>query len=133
MFSIHDEPIYAERALGAGACGHVSKASAPELLVEAIHTVARGEIFVSSDVAPALNGQSWQRIEDAIGALSPRELEITQLLVDGLSVTEVAERLGLKYKTVANCQTAIRRKLAAPTPTHLQQIAARCRLLAPSP
>lgn len=133
MFSIHDEPIYAERALGAGARGYLTKASAPELLVEAIRAVARGEIFVSPDTSAALDARSPQRIDDAIGALSTREFEIARLLVNGHSVREIAERLCLTYKTVANYQTAIRQKLGAPTPARLLQIAARCGLVPRTP
>jgi two-component system, NarL family, invasion response regulator UvrY len=132
MFSIHDEPIYPERALGAGARGYLTKASAPELLVEAIRAVVRGEVFVSPDVSAALAARSPERIEDAIGTLSTREFEIARLLVNGLSVREISERVCLTYKTVANYQTAIRRKLGAPTAVRLQQIAAHCGLVTPA-
>jgi two-component system invasion response regulator UvrY len=132
MFSIHDEAIYAERALAAGARGYLTKASAPELLVEAIRAVAQGEVFLSPDVSAALAARSPERIDDAIGTLSTREFEIARLLANGLSVREIAERLCLTYKTVANYQTAIRQKLGAPTSARLLQIAARCGLATPS-
>lgn len=120
MFSIHEEPIYAERALSAGARGYLSKASAPELLVDAIRAVVRGDIFVSPDVRVALEARSSS--PPALEALSTREFEIARLLVHGLSVREISERLCLTYKTVANYQTAIRQKLGATTPARLVQI-----------
>ena len=114
IFSIHDETIYVERALAAGARGYLTKASAPDLLVEAIRAVVQGEIFVSPDLSAALAERSPKRIDDAFGALSTREFEITRLLVDGMSVREIAAKLCLTYKTVANYQTAIRQKLVLP-------------------
>ncbi|HTR59411.1 MAG TPA: response regulator transcription factor [Casimicrobiaceae bacterium] len=126
MFSIHDETIYAERALAAGARGYLTKASAPDLLVEAVRTVVQGEVFLSPDVFAALDARSTERIDDAIGTLSTREFEIFRQLVNGLSVRQIAERLCLTCKTVSNYQTAIRQKLGAPTLTHLLQIAVRC-------
>lgn len=127
MFSIHDETIYAERALAAGARGYLTKASAPDLLIEAIRAVAQGEIFVSPDVSAALDARSSERIDNAVSTLSTREFEITRLLVNGLSVREIAEHLCLTYKTVANYQTAIRQKLGATTAARLLQIAASLR------
>lgn len=129
MFSIHDEAIYVERALVAGARGYLTKASAPDLLVEAIRAVVQGEIFVSPDLSAAIAARSPERIDDAMGTLSTREFEITRLLVDGLSVREIAAKLCLTYKTVANYQTAIRQKLGATTPARLLQIATRCGLV----
>jgi len=132
MFSIHDEPIYAERALAAGARGYLTKASAPDLLVGAIRAVVQGEVFVSPDMSAALDSRSPERIDDAIGTLSTREFEITRLLVDGMSVREIAARLCLTYKTVANYQTTIRQKLGATTPARLLQIATRFGLVTPN-
>jgi len=131
MFSIHTETTYVERALAAGARGYLTKASAPDLLVGTIRAVVRGEVFVSPDVSAALAARSRERIDDAIDTLSTREFEIARLLVNGLSVREIAERLCLTYKTVANYQTGIRQKLGAPTSARLLQIAARCGLATP--
>ena len=72
MFSIHDEQIYVERALGGGARGYVTKASAPETLVEAIRAVVRGEIFVSPDVSASQEGHTTRRMQDAVAALTAR-------------------------------------------------------------
>jgi two-component system invasion response regulator UvrY len=124
MFSIHDEAIYAERALAAGARGYLTKASAPDLLVDAIREVFQGGVFLSPDVTAALDARSPDRIDDAIHSLSTREFEIARLLANGIPLREIAERLRLTYKTVANYQTAIRQKLGATTPSRLLQIAA---------
>lgn len=129
MFSIHDEAVFAERALKAGAAGYVTKASAPEVLVDAVLTVAGGERFLSPDIARtlALHGLDGQGLPMA--ALSAREFEIARLLALGHSVRAIAERLCLNHKTVANHQSNIRHKLGADTPARLIHIAARSGLL----
>jgi two-component system, NarL family, invasion response regulator UvrY len=129
MFSIHDEQIYVERALGTGARGYLTKASAPETLVEAIRAVVRGEIFVSPDLTAPPVGHTTRRMPDAVSALTTRELEIARLLVAGLSVEKIAQRLSLAEKTIANCQTAIRRKLGVPTAARLVEVAKQCNAL----
>jgi len=124
VFSIHDEWIFPDRALKAGAMGYVTKASAPEVLVEAVRSVARGDVFLSADIARtiALHGISGKNTPFA--ALSTREFEIARMLVAGHSVRTIAERLCLNYKTVANHQSNIRQKLGAGTAAQLIRIAA---------
>jgi DNA-binding NarL/FixJ family response regulator len=129
VFSIHDEPVFPDRALRAGASGYVTKASAPEVLVDAVLAVARGEKFLSPDVAQTLALRGVAGRETALESLSPREFEIARLLALGHSMREIADRLCISYKTVANHQSAIRQKLGAQTPAQLVRIAARNGLL----
>jgi two-component system invasion response regulator UvrY len=123
-FSIHDEAIFPNRALKAGATGYVTKASAPEVLVEAVRTVARGDLFLSPDIARTLALQGIAGRNGALEALSTREFEILRLLAMGHSVRSIADKLCLNYKTVANHQSSIRQKLGAQTPAQLIRIAA---------
>jgi DNA-binding NarL/FixJ family response regulator len=129
VFSIHDEPIFARRALDAGGRGYLSKSSAPDLLVEAVRAVARGELFVGPDVASALVPGQGSAAQEPLDALSVREFEILRLLAGGESVEEIAHRLSLSVKTVANYQTAIRHKLGARTPSQLVHLALRSGLV----
>jgi DNA-binding NarL/FixJ family response regulator len=124
MFSIHQEPIFPDRAFKAGARGYITKASAPEILVEAVHAVARGDVYISADVANTLALRGLEGQGDRMGSLSTREFEIVRLLAAGHSVREIAQRLCLNGKTVANYQSSIRRKLGAATPVQLLRIAA---------
>jgi len=128
-FSIHEEPIFANRALSAGAMGYVTKASAPDVLVEAVLQVAQGTRYLSPDIAQtlALSGVSGQG--DLLRKLSNREFEIARLLAQGHSVRAVADKLCLNYKTVANYQTIIRQKLDADTPAKFVRIATQHGLL----
>lgn len=110
IFSMHDSVIYSSRALQAGARGYVSKASAPDVLVEAILTIASGKRYISPDIAQqiAINNPDGDTI---LNELSAREFEVFQLLSKGLSLENIANTLHLDYKTVANTQTRLRQKL----------------------
>jgi DNA-binding NarL/FixJ family response regulator len=115
MFSMHEEPIFAKRALRAGAYGYVTKASAPSVLVEAVHTVAGGRKYLSSGMARELALGEAAEGDAVSDTLSVREFDVLRLLVRGLSVHEIAQTLGLNSKTVANHQSVIRQKLQVDT------------------
>jgi two-component system, NarL family, invasion response regulator UvrY len=110
IFSMHDSVIYSSRAIQAGARGYVSKASAPDVLVEAIMTVANGKRYISPDIAKqiAINNPDGNHL---LKELSAREFEVFQLLAKGLTLESIANTLHLDYKTVANTQTRLRQKL----------------------
>lgn len=129
VFSMHEEPVFPTRALQAGARGYITKASAPEVLVEAIRTVARGKTYLSHDIAQTLALKNLMDEDTGLEALSAREFEIVRLLVAGHTVGTIAEKLGLGYKTVANYQSAIRNKLRVETSVQLVSIAARSGLI----
>jgi DNA-binding NarL/FixJ family response regulator len=124
VFSIHDEPVFADRAFKAGARGYVTKASAPDVLVDAVRAVARGDTFLSPDIAQGVAVRALRGDDDALRSLSDREFEIVRLLAQGRSVREIAELLCLNHKTVANYQWTIRQKLGAETAVDLLRIAA---------
>ncbi|MGA7538313.1 MAG: response regulator transcription factor [Steroidobacteraceae bacterium] len=124
MFSMHDDAIYASRALEAGALGYLSKASAPEVLVQAIYAVSRGERYLSADVAANMAQSTAQPGRAEIEALSPREFEVLRLLAQGETVRSISEKLGLSEKTVANHQSAIREKLGAKNSAQLARLVA---------
>jgi len=119
IFSMHEETIFAKRALQAGAFGYVTKASAPNALVDAVHTVAAGQKYLSAAMAHNLALHQSTADEAASGSLSAREVEVLRLLVQGLPIKEIAASLGLNPKTVANHQSAIKQKLGADTAIQL--------------
>jgi two-component system, NarL family, invasion response regulator UvrY len=122
MFSMYQDGIYATRAIDAGARGYLSKASAPDLLVDAVRSVAGGRRYLSPDVEQAmtLQSSSANRLADA---LSTRELEVLRLLTQGYGIEEIGERLGLSPKTAANHQSSIKQKLGAHSALQLILIA----------
>jgi two-component system invasion response regulator UvrY len=122
MFSMYQDGIYATRALQSGARGYLSKASAPELLIEAVRSVASGQRYVSPDVEAAISKQQ-SRTSQLADTLSTRELEVLGLLTQGYGMDEIGERLGLSPKTAANHQSSIKQKLGASSALQLILIA----------
>jgi two-component system invasion response regulator UvrY len=122
MFSMYQDGIYATHAMNAGASGYLSKASAPDLLVSAVRTVAEGGRYISPDVQLAMTTQS-ATAQQLANALSIRELEVLRLLAQGYGVDAVAVRLGLSPKTAANHQSSIKQKLGAGSALQLILIA----------
>jgi DNA-binding NarL/FixJ family response regulator len=119
IFSMHEETIFAKRALQAGAFGYVTKAGAPHELVDAVRTLASGKKYVSAGMAQTLALSQANPDEVTSDSLSSRERKVLRLLVQGLSVKDIAQSMGLTSKTVANHQSAIRQKLGADTAVQL--------------
>ncbi len=116
VLSMHNEALYAERSLRAGAKGYVMKQEEPEVLLRAISHVLRGQIFLSEKVKDAivnrLGGNFTEgEMTSLVNQLSDRELEIFQLVGDGYAAHEIADRLHLSIKTVASHRENIKRKL----------------------
>jgi DNA-binding NarL/FixJ family response regulator len=124
IFSMHQEPIFARRALQSGAFGYVTKASAPNVLVRAIHSVAAGNKYLSPDIAQKLALRDVVADSAAADGLSAREFEVLRLLARGQSIGQIAQAMRLNSKTVANHQSAIKKKLGADTAIQLLKRAA---------
>ncbi|SEJ92728.1 response regulator transcription factor [Paraburkholderia diazotrophica] len=125
IFSVHEEALFVRRAFDAGASGYVTKASAPDVLVEAVRAVARRVRYLSADVSHALALRTMFNEGPPGRQLSAREFEVLRLLVQGYTLPVIAERLGLSQKTIANHQSAIRQKFGANNGVQLVQIAQR--------
>lgn len=110
VFSMYAEVVYAVTARRLGALGFVSKSAEAEELVKAVRLAHRGEEYIDSETAAAIEASPLVPGE-AAGSLSNRELEILRLLADGKSLAGIAETLGVAYKTVANQCTRIKEKL----------------------
>lgn len=122
IFSMNDDPIFAARAIEAGAKGYVTKNGDPYLLLQALKEVAVGGTFLKPPVAGRLL-ELERAIDNPLSRLSPREMEILRLMGQGLSLAEVAHETGLSYKTIANATALMKRKLNARTPMDLARIA----------
>jgi len=114
--SMHDEQLYAERALRAGAMGYINKQAMPESVIDAIRQVMAGKIYVSSQIADRLLSRSLgRRPWDAGGSpeevLSDRELEVFGLIGRGLSTREIAGKLGRSVHTIESHRENIKQKL----------------------
>jgi DNA-binding NarL/FixJ family response regulator len=113
VISMHDELLYAERSLRAGAAGYVMKHEPTEVIMRAIRTVATGEMFVSSAVSLRLV-QRWitngpQR--GPLDALSDREIHVLELMGRGLGTRAIAEALHISVKTVESYRARLKEKI----------------------
>ena len=116
---MHDELLFAERALHAGASGYVSKQAANENIVDSIHQVLAGKIVVSDQVNErmlvriAKSGSNLH--QDPVGSLSNRELEVFECIGKGLSTRQIAKRFNRSPKTIETHRERIKKKLGLNT------------------
>jgi DNA-binding NarL/FixJ family response regulator len=127
ILSMHNEALYAERALRAGAMGYIMKQEASEKLLTAIRHVLGGEIFVSDKVSKRLirklaRGKA-DMISSPIDSLSDRELEVFHLIGQGCGTSQIAEKLYLSIKTIETYRTHIKEKLNLANSRELLQYA----------
>jgi DNA-binding NarL/FixJ family response regulator len=117
VLSTLDEAIYAERALRAGAKGYIMKQEPVELLLEAVHHVLAGEVYLSEAMRNNLFQKSLSRASKAgtvsIEGLSDRELEVFRLIGEGCGTRQIAADLGVSVSTVETHRTNIKKKLGA--------------------
>jgi DNA-binding NarL/FixJ family response regulator len=124
VFSVHDEMVYVDRAMQAGARGYITKNSAPDILVTAIQKIAAGELYIEQGLIKNRSTQpSNTDYQSMIDSLSTREFDIFLLLAKGLTAHKIADELCLSYKTVANYGTHIRSKLKVSSVAELAHIA----------
>ncbi len=113
--SMHDEAVYGERALRAGAKGYIMKQEATEKVVTAIRRVLAGELYVSDDMAAKmvskLVGGGSRKTGSPVECLSDRELEVFRLIGEGYGTREMAEKLHLSIKTIETYRAHIKDKL----------------------
>ncbi len=121
VFSVHDEMVYVDRAMSAGARGYITKNSAPDILVSAIQQIAAGEIYIEQGLMR--NRPLLQDYQTVVDSLSAREFDVFLLLAKGLTAHKIADELCLGYKTAANYGTQIRSKLKVSSVAELTHIA----------
>lgn len=125
VLSMHDEFLYAERALQAGAMGYIMKEEPPSTLLAAARQILRGEVYVSTRVAARIlrksvgeNDRPSARVEDV---LTNRELEIFKLIGRGLSTQKIARQLFLSTRTVDTHRQRLKEKLGLPSSQDLSE------------
>lgn len=124
VLSMHDESLYAEHALRAGASGYVMKQAASSTLITAIEKVLEGEVYVSKKMSTQMLKMAFRGGEDSrsgTDALSRRELEVFELVGRGNSTREIAEHLHLSVKTIETYRAHIKEKLQLRSATELMQ------------
>ena len=130
MFSMYDESVYAERALRAGASAYLMKSEPTSQVVEAVYCVLRGEVYLSRQQASRLlsrmarPGAARQSNAIALEELTDREMAVLQMLGEGHSVNEIADRLSLGRKTVETYRRRAKEKLGFSSLSELLQYSA---------
>ncbi len=116
ILSMHDESIYAERALRARANGYIMKQEATEKVLVAVRRILGGDIYLSDRMANKLLHQYISGVSadmnSQLSALSDRELEVFRLIGEGRGTRQIAEKLHLSIKTVETYQAHIKEKLS---------------------
>ena len=125
--SMHDETLYAERVLTAGARGYINKQEAQESIIRAIRQVLAGKVYVSEAMTERLlSGLVDVRDEKRdIERLSNRELQVFELIGEGVPVSQIASQLNLSIKTIETHQANIKKKLGLGSAHELNQRAIR--------
>lgn len=122
VLSMHTEPLYVARAMQLGAHGYLSKHASAEELLAAVRLVAAGGRHIENNIAQELALRAVSPGHD-LNDLSERDLEIMRLLAEGLGLTEIADALGIGYKTVANACSVIKTKLGVTRTNELVRLA----------
>jgi DNA-binding NarL/FixJ family response regulator len=126
VVSRHDESLYAERAIRAGARGYIMKLEAGDVIVKAVRQVMDGGIYVSDEINERLllsmaSGGRERISQSPLEVLSDRELEVFELTGRGTGTRDIAERLHLSVKTVESYRARIKKKLNLESATELMQ------------
>lgn len=127
VLSMHDEYLYAQRALRAGAKGYIMKMEAMESVVTAIHTVLSGKLYFSEEIKEYIlsnmSGAPAARPKSALDRLTDRELQVFRMVGRGFSTREIAERLFLSIKTIGTYRERIKDKLKLKNANELMRCA----------
>lgn len=123
VVSMHDEKIYAERAMRAGAMGYLMKEAASEKIVEAVQCVLRGDVYVSAAIKDQMLkrfvNRQGETAQFSIDTLSDREMEVFELIGNGFNTRQIAQRLNLSSKTVDSYREHLKKKLNLASGTDL--------------
>jgi two-component system invasion response regulator UvrY len=123
IFSMNDDPIFAVRAIEAGAKGYIAKNDDPLLFADAVRRVAAGDVYLRPEMAREVAFIRVGSGSNPLSQLNARDLEILRLLAAGNSMAQIAHILNVSYKTVANNCTALKHKLGARSAMDLMRIA----------
>jgi two-component system, NarL family, response regulator NreC len=125
VLSMHDESVYAERALAAGARGFLMKHEATEKLVSAVRKLLAGGVYLSRALEERMfqTFVGGQVVDEPLKRLTEREFEVLQLIAQGLTSAQIAKRINRSIKSVEAYRTAIRSKLGAKSTVDLARLA----------
>lgn len=127
VLSMHDESLYAERVLRAGGRGYIMKQEGGKKIIEGVRRILSGGAYVSENISArildTISGRGQNK--SAVASLTDREFEVFQLIGQGLSTTEMADKLHVSVKTIEVHRVNIKNKLGVPTAPELIRFAVR--------
>lgn len=125
VVSMHDEGLYAQRALNAGAEGYLTKREPSSKVVEAIRQILDGRMYFSEGINEQMIlrylGNNSEKVPSLVGELSDRELEVFEYIGRGLTTREIAEELQLSPKTIGTYRSRVKDKLAIDSNAELRR------------
>ena len=144
--TVHDDKQYLMQMLAAGASGYITKQAAADELVEAIHTIASGNVYLQPALArwlledyqrltrqtstvPSISTEAMERDVIGLEVLSLRERQVLEMIAQGISNQEIGQRLELSHKTIARHRERIMKKLSMHSRTELVKFAIRTGLV----
>ena len=123
--SAHEDTSHPKRALQAGALGYLSKRSAPEVLIDAIRAIAKGQRYLDAHIAQRMAVQDIYGEKGPMDALSPREFEVFLQLARGQSVAQISETLSLSSSTIGTHLYNVKQKLGLVNQAEMTLLAVR--------
>jgi DNA-binding NarL/FixJ family response regulator len=137
VLSMYEESLYAERTLRAGARGYITKQEATEQIIAAIRAILRGQIYLNARMSNSLLHKfvdgKHAGIDELISRLTDRELQVFNLVAQGLNNRTIAGQMGIDHRTVETYRARIKEKLALNNSRELLQYAIEWRLKGSSP
>ena len=125
VFSMHSDPVIVSRALALGANGYILKDAPPDELMTALQRVRSGSPYISHDLASSLAFIEARDKSNPLRSLTLRELQTLELIAEGRAYGDIAEALGVSYKTVVNTSSLLKNKLGVRSLPELMRIGIR--------
>ncbi len=123
FFSMYDEALVVKQALDSGGLGYITKSGSPDVLMEAVERVSKGEMFIEYDLVMSLALNAQDVSDDRLRELTQREFEVFVMLARGESNSLIAEKLSISTKTVSNYVTTLKSKLGISSTAELVHLA----------
>jgi two-component system invasion response regulator UvrY len=125
VFSVNEDASFLMRALKEGVLGYITKRSASQVMVEAVRAVARGDPYIGQEMTSHVLKYQLGQSDNPFDRLTAREFEVVRLLLEGQSISEIAEMLNLSPKTVSQYFARIKEKLEVANSVQLTRLAVR--------
>jgi DNA-binding NarL/FixJ family response regulator len=129
VLSMHENAAFASQALKAGARGYLAKNSLADELIDALLSVAKGQIYINANISNKIAQEFLSNENNPLQQLSAREFEIFRMLAEGIESNVIAYTLNISGKTVANYQTSIKQKLGINSPVEMVRLAIKTGLI----